>query len=196
MGRKALLARYTRYSCSALVVAFLNCVIVTIGTSAAAVPVVNVKLPGGIFQGEVSFQGTQRPVATFRGIPYAAPPTGDLRWRPPEHPKPWRPRILRSSHNPGCVQVKHDTPHGRIVGDEDCLVMSVFAPHPMNTSAKLPVLFWIHGGGYQVGSGSGVDSDGSYNVGNLDAPMIIVVINYRLNVFGFAASDVLRCVRE
>ena len=99
--------------------------------------------------------------------------------------------MLRSTTNPGCVQVKHDTPRGRAVGTEDCLVLSVFAPHPINASARLPILVWIHGGGFQVGSGSGDDTDGSYDVGNLAAPMIIVAINYRLNVFGFAARYIV-----
>ena len=66
--------------------------------------------------------------------------------------------------------------------------------YPVHCVFPLPlkVLLWIHGGGYAISSGTGNGTDGTYDVGNLDEPLIIVSINYRLNIFGFAASDSLR----
>jgi para-nitrobenzyl esterase len=122
----------------------------------------------------------------FRGIPYAAAPVGDLRWRPPLEPERWHGVRDATSFGAHCPQVA--TPFGTPSATEDCLFLNVFTP--LNTNAGrphlLPVMFWIHGGGLVVG-----ESDG-YDPSQLVAQDVVVVtINYRLGELGFLAHSAL-----
>ena len=91
----------------------------------------------------------------FRGIPYAASPEGDLRWKPPQLPAPYDGTFEASAFGAQCPQFG---PSG-IVGDEDCLFLNVWAP---KGAAGLPVMVWIHGGGHINGSGDGgISFDGN-----------------------------------
>ena len=114
-------------------------------------------------------------VDQFLGIPYAAPPVGDLRWKAPADAPSWS--GVRDAVRAGrqCVQSSG--------GDEDCLYLNVYRPFGTTRDQKLPVLIFIHGGGNQQGSGD------LYDPSNLVAQTgtIVVTINYRLNVFGFLA---------
>lgn len=135
----------------------------------------------------------------WRGIPYAEPPVGPLRWRAPRPPRPWsgtRPAVTAASP---CMQMPSvfggvesrdpDAP----VGSEDCLYLNVFAPRfaadavPRNGS-RLPVMVWIHGGGNVVGHA------GRYDGGALATRehVIVVTINYRLGPFGWFRHAALR----
>ena len=135
--------------------------------------------------------GPVRGVATgtmqeFRGIPYAAAPVGDLRWRPPQEHERWNGVRDATSFGPHCPQVA--TPYGTPSTSEDCLFLNVFTPVKTNEGRPhlLPVMFWIHGGGLVVG-----ESDG-YDPSNLVAEDIIVVtINYRLGELGFLSHSAL-----
>ncbi len=116
-------------------------------------------------------------VDRFLGIPYAAPPVGTGRWQPPAPAAAWT--GTRSATSPGsrCLQFGGDTGPGM---SEDCLYLNVYTPaHRKNR--PLPVLFWIHGGGFS--SGSGDTQDGSLIARTDD--VVVVTINYRLGVFGF-----------
>eukprot|EP01052_Picozoa_sp_SAG31_P023837 SAG31_NODE_1989_length_6721_cov_5.737391_8_plen_364_part_00 len=172
-----------------------------LGTPATATTQLVVEITGGAVSGQLldpaaggsSGPSAKRRVAQWLGVPYAAPPVGDLRWRPPRPPAAWRPAVRLPVWNEGCTQVKHAHPHAYTKGGEDCLYLNIFAPAFNGTAtARLPVMLWIHGGGYMVGSGTGNDTNGAYDVAHLQSPMVIVSINYRLNVFGFGASDALR----
>src|SRR5499425_1279890 len=135
--------------------------------------------------------GPVRGVATgtmqeFLGIPYAAAPVGDLRWRPPQEHARWNGVRNATSFGPHCPQVA--TPYGTPSTSEDCLVLNVFTPMKTNEGLPhlLPVMFWIHGGGLVVG-----ESDG-YDPSNLVAQNVIVVtINYRIGELGFLAHSAL-----
>jgi para-nitrobenzyl esterase len=122
----------------------------------------------------------------FRGIPYAAPPVGELRWKPPAPVGRWsEPRpAWRSGH--ACPQPTTDK---RFVRDsaEDCLTLDVTAP--VSPTEKLPVLVWIHGGAFFLGSGS----DGLYNRRRLAARTgaVVVTLNYRLGPLGFMSHPEL-----
>lgn len=123
-------------------------------------------------------------VLRYRGIPYAAPPVGDLRWRPPRPPVPWV--GTRSATTPGtrCAQqaAAPGVPHATAASDrEDCLTLDVTVPVGTTAGAGLPVLVWIHGGGFSAGAGSDVDPRRLARAG----PMVVVTINYRLGVLGF-----------
>ncbi len=147
---------------------------------AAGSAMAQVKTTGGIVSGTTTADGTIR---IFSGIPYAAPPVGDLRWRPP---RPVVPREgVRDATKPGpaCMQ-------GRMFGDisfdqksEDCLTLNIHAP-AATKAGRLPVMVWIHGGGFQAGGGAEPRHDGQAFARK---GVVLVTINYRLGVFGFLA---------
>ena len=138
-----------------------------------------VAVTGGRIQGTAATADPD--VVAFRGIPFAAPPVGELRWRPPAAVVPWDGVRDAGEAGPICVQGA-----GGPATSEDCLFLNVWAP--TETAEPLPVLYWIHGGGYTGGSGSTSIYDGA----RLAAEgAVVVTINYRLNVFGFLAHPAL-----
>ena len=134
-------------------------------------------------------------VTAFLGVPFAAPPTGDQRWQPPRPPQAWTGVRQADRFSASCQQTV--TPGGIgpwtseyvVSGDvsEDCLFLNVWT-RASSSSAKLPVLVWIHGGAFTSGSGSVPIYDGT----ELAAKGIVAVtINYRLGVYGFLAHPQL-----
>ena len=122
---------------------------------------------------------------TYLGIPYAKPPVGNLRWKPPEPPQPWSGTRECINFGPSCPQAPSDEQVGRT--SEDCLYLNVWTP-AKSTSDKLPVMVWIHGGAFAEGSGS----EPLYNGHNLSKQGVVVVtINYRLGPLGFLAYPAL-----
>ena len=127
-------------------------------------------------------------VVSFKGIPYAASTAGNNRWRPPQRKQPWKGVRQAKDYGDFCPQSKRETLWFELgKTSEDCLTLNVWTPK--NTSqSKLPVMVWIHGGGYLQGSG---------NIPRLNNPdfakqgVVLVTINYRLNVFGFFAHPTL-----
>ena len=107
-----------------------------------------VRVTGGQVQGVVSDE-KHRNCRGSRGIPFAAPPVGELRWRPPAAVVGWEGVRDASTSGAICPQWRGDS----AVGEEDCLSLNVWAPR--ETTEPLPVMVWIHGGGYRLGSGSG-----------------------------------------
>jgi para-nitrobenzyl esterase len=125
-------------------------------------------------------QGTRSAgVERFLAVPYAAPPVGALRWRPPAPPAPWRGIRAAETLPSRCPQLGGG-------GDEDCLYLNVFRP-ARPKRARLPVLFYIHGGSMKVGSA--IDNDPSRIAATTDT--IVVMINYRLGQLGFLAHPAL-----
>jgi para-nitrobenzyl esterase len=118
----------------------------------------------------------------FLGIPYAAPPTGELRWRPPVAPGRWQEPFDAVAFGNVCAQDTSCFPgFGYFSDTEDCLYLNVFAPQQCDAGARLPVMVWIPGGGLFIGGSN------DYNPSALviDGPVVFVSFNYRLNVFGF-----------
>jgi para-nitrobenzyl esterase len=126
-------------------------------------------------------------VQQFLGIPYAAPPVGDLRWRPPQPAASWTGVRQAKAFGPICAQV---TTLGVFAGpanaNEDCLTLNVFTPK-LGASAKAPVIVWIHGGGNVDGASSDYDASRLASLGNT----VVVTINYRLGLFGWLANPAL-----
>jgi para-nitrobenzyl esterase len=120
----------------------------------------------------------------FRGLPYAAPPTGDLRWRPPQPPASWRGIRDATQYAPSCPQKPSlFEPPG--LQSEDCLYLNVSTP-TLRRDAKRPVLVWIHGGGFTQ------DGARNYDGTKLAADgAVVVTINYRLGALGFLAHPAL-----
>ena len=123
-------------------------------------------------------------VNTFKGVPFAAPPVGQLRWRAPQPVVPWQGVKSANAYAPACAQTAQWVPDPK---SEDCLYLNVWAP-AQTQKQKLPVIVWIHGGGYYGGTGAQPGYDGA----NLARRGVIVVtINYRLGIFGFFAHPEL-----
>lgn len=130
--------------------------------------------------------GTERDgVHSFRGIPYAAPPVGDLRFRRPERPTAWEGLRDSAVFGPSVPQTRVAEPLGSVFAavappGDDCLNLNVWSPSP--GSDTLPVLVWVHGGGFQNGAGSDPIYDGSAFARD---GVVMVSMNYRLGVQGF-----------
>ena len=146
-----------------------------------------VKTDQGKVQGKTINDGKVR---AFLGLPYAAPPVGDLRWKAPEPAAKWKGTRDATKFGAHCAQ-------GRVFDDmvfqdsgpsEDCLFLNVYVPATATDKSKLPVMFWIHGGGYAGGASSEPRHNGDF------LPLkgvVLVTINYRLGVFGFLVTDEL-----
>lgn len=146
-------------------------------------PTAPIAVTGGRVVGE-----TDGDLAIFRGIPYAAPPVGDLRWRPPQPVEPWSGVRRATAFGPCCpqpVSILHHRMPGR--ADEDCLYLNVWTPR-LERRARLPVMVWIHGGGFTTGAGSMRFYEGSVLAGR---GVVVVTINYRLGPLGFFAHPLL-----
>jgi len=124
-------------------------------------------------------------VMSFLGIPYAAPPTGELRWKAPQAVKAWQGTRTATEFGPVCRQTA-DWVKGP--QSEDCLTLNVWAP-VKKTAKPYPVLVWIHGGALTSGHGSEWGPEGGRSV--VQKGVILVSINYRLGVFGFFAHPEL-----
>lgn len=125
----------------------------------------------------------------FKGIPYAEPPVGDLRWRAPRDVKYLDAIIDATEFKNECVQPKDNSSifnRNLSTGDEDCLYLNIYVPKNQNSlnKNKFPVMYWIHGGSNIWGAGS------DYDFSNLatSQQVIVVTINYRLGLFGWFAS--------
>ena len=125
-------------------------------------------------------------IASFKNIPYAAPPVGPLRWKPPQLAAAWAGERDATAYGPLCMQVlSKDNGVGPGPASEDCLSLNVFSP---DLKGKAPVMVWIHGGGFVNGSGTAALYDGSALARD---GVVVVTINYRLGRFGFFAHPAL-----
>ena len=141
------------------------------------------KVETGALQGTIEYN-----MSVFKGIPYAAPPVGDLRWRPPQPALPWSGVRDASQFGESCPQpyVKNLSTGLALPGNEDCLKLNVFAPK--NPGKDLPVMVWIHGGGLLVDGAK----DAQFTPINLvKNGAIVVTFDYRLGSLGFFASKEL-----
>lgn len=126
---------------------------------------------------------------TFSGVPYAAPPTGPLRWASPEPPPRWR--GVRDATQPSdvCPQQDGVDDNGNpiVIGDEDCLYLNVTVPRDRSRRERLPVVVWIYGGNFTSGAGS--QYDGARLA--VEGDVMVVTVNYRLDALGFLSSPSL-----
>jgi para-nitrobenzyl esterase len=157
---------------------------VVAGLSMAGGASAQVKTTGGMVQGSTTADGQIR---IFKTLPYAAPPVGELRWQAPRPAIPWQGVRDATTFGPRCLQ-------GQIFGDivfkelsEDCLTLNIWTPAKAATD-RLPVMVWIHGGGFQAGAGAENRHDGEAFARK---NVVLVTINYRLGVFGFLSHPEL-----
>ncbi len=208
-------ARSDRFGAASRVSKLLWCslaalaVAMGVGTGALSQTQPVVRVESGDLQGVV-----EDGVASFKGIPFAAPPVGELRWRPPQPPAKWtgvRPAVEFGAN---CMQGRFGPPPtaGARAGapaaqaappapapapaatpaaqgpSEDCLFLNVWRPADAAPGAKLPVMVWIHGGGFTGGSGASPNTSGDQFA---KQGVVLVSINYRLGRFGFFAFPAL-----
>lgn len=132
----------------------------------------------------------QEGIDVFRGIPYAAPPVGELRWRPPQPVKKWE--GVRDAVNFGtnCAQAGWQPKPGGIAdgSSEDCLYLNIWRPAGATADKKLPVMVWIHGGAFVFGSSA---SPESFGAAFARQGVLLVTFNYRLGRLGFFAFPAL-----
>jgi para-nitrobenzyl esterase len=161
-------------------------------TASDALPPVRVE------QGLLSGASGQRSVVRmYLGIPFAAPPVGELRWKPPQPPAPWRGDRAAGEFSNACWQTPYP-PSAAIYQaklpplSEDCLYLNIWTPAHSVTDA-LPVMVWIHGGGFTRGSANLAAYNGEVLARK---GAVVVAINYRLGVFGFLAHPALTAESE
>lgn len=149
-----------------------------------------VKVEGGLVEGVI-----ENGVEVFKGIPFAAPPVGNLRWKAPQPVQPWRGILMcdkfakaplqkdQARHPKGWKNIEEMNP----ATSEDCLYLNIWTPEKRG-SEKLPVMIWIYGGGFHVGA-----TDGPVYRGDVyaDKGVVMVSIPYRLGVFGYLAHPEL-----
>lgn len=157
---------------------------ITVAQRSAKTTAPVVKTVNGLVEGTVEQSG----VSSFKGIPFAAPPVGDLRWKEPQPVKNWEGKLDAKQFGPNGMQTK-------VFGDmcfrtkgmsEDCLYLNVWTPSV--TKKGLPVLVYFYGGGFVAGDGSEARYDGESMAAK---GIVAVTLNYRLGVFGFMAHPEL-----
>lgn len=139
--------------------------------------------PSGLLAGDTATNG----LSIFRGVPYAAAPTGANRWREPQALPVWAGVRPALQFAPRCVQRGFAVAAEQALTSEDCLYLNIWTP-AQDGAAKLPVMVWIHGGGFSGGSGG----DTQYDAAALARKgAVVVTLNYRLGAFGFFTHPAL-----
>jgi para-nitrobenzyl esterase len=160
---------------------------VLLGGSAVLAQLPNeIRTQSGAVRGSASADAK---VHTFLGIPFAAPPVGNLRWQPPQPVAAWSGVREAKTFGARCMQapIYSDMVFRDSGSSEDCLYLNVWTP-ATSASAKLPVMVWIYGGGFQAGAASEPRQDGSRLA---EKGVVVVSMNYRLGIFGFFAHPEL-----
>ncbi|KAF2898717.1 hypothetical protein ILUMI_07462 [Ignelater luminosus] len=148
-------------------------------------PIVNTE--EGRLCGRICYDYTGGQYFSFQGIPYARPPIGKLRFKAPQPPEPWT--GIRDATTEGNVCYhRSEFKHRGHIGSDDCLFLNVYTPElPIKNGTELkPVMFWIHGGAYQYGSGN-TDMYGPDYL--ISEDVVIVTINYRFGLLGFLSLE-------
>lgn len=158
-----------RVTCTSAITCFL--LLPYIQVSGQEGPVV--KTPRGYIRGI-----EEKGIFAFKGVPYAAAPTGDLRFKAPVPVHPWKDTLSCTQFGPVAAQYAGDTK--TVKGEENCLQLNIYTPS-LKPAKSLPILVWVHGGGMTGGSGIGQNG---HSFSHNDS-IITITINYRLGVFGF-----------
>ena len=172
-------------------ITLLAAVVLVLAACAEKNPVLTIE--GGLVQGvQTEIPG----VTVYKGIPFAAPPVGELRWKEPQPVVPWDGVLVADTFGHPAKQNPHTpggyTPEFFFDGDpefsEDCLYLNIWTPAAGKPGKKLPVTLWIHGGAYVAGWGSEPEMDGEEWARHGG---VLVTFNYRLGIFGFLTHPAL-----
>lgn len=181
--------------CTRLFSAFLGCLSTLAFAQATHAQIVETPIPGdpiAIDSGKVAGKKLASGVRAYFGVPFAAAPTGDLRWREPQPVTSWKGTFNADRFAPECIQIlrPHNINHyfGEEATSEDCLYLNLWAPEGASAGANLPVVMWIYGGGLSIGSASMANYSGE----NLAKKGVVYVsVGYRVGAFGFMAHPEL-----
>ena len=122
----------------------------------------------------------------WRGVPFAKPPVGELRWRAPRLPEPWSGTLEATAYGEPCPQLDFSSDPK---GSEDCLTLNIYAPEDLRPDeGPLPTMLFIHGGGNTIGDATVYDASRLAR----ENRVVVVVVQYRLGVFGWFAHPALR----
>lgn len=170
-----------RVAAGAAVALSCFCALPPVADASQPPPGPRIELPQGTIEGTRAQIGSTQ-LQVFRGVPYAAAPIGDFRWREPQPLARWADVRGATDFGPRCMQLtSYPTAFRSQRMSEDCLYLNVWTP-ARDGNEKLPVLVYFHGGGFDAGDGS----EGRYDGARLAARGIVsVTVNYRLGVFGF-----------
>jgi para-nitrobenzyl esterase len=183
-----------KFSCLLLVLiifTFISCKSIDLKSNSN--PVLSVE--GGKIVGVVT---PTKGIIAYKGIPFAAPPVGNLRWREPQPVVQWKGVKVADKYGAAASQTTWDPnsfygrewrASGSVPFKEDCLYLNVWTPAAGQTGKKLPVAMWIHGGGYREGFGFEPEMDGGEDWASRG--VILVSVTYRLGVFGFFTHPLL-----
>jgi para-nitrobenzyl esterase len=179
-----MLSRSLRHGLTRSVISSITALLLI--SAALAQPPKPIKVDGGLLQGTV-----EDGLTIYRGIPYAAPPVGELRWRPPQPAPKWQGTRVADQYGRACIQTnaaitKLPAP------SEDCLYLNVWTP-AKSVNEKVPVMVWIHGGGFVAGTPAERTYDGAWLAKN---GVLVVSIGYRLGVMGFLSHPELSAESE
>ncbi|XP_078520229.1 fatty acyl-CoA hydrolase precursor, medium chain-like [Lissotriton helveticus] len=168
--------------------------LVTSDPQGSSAPNPRVQIKQGWLEGlRLTVKGTNRTVSGFLGVPFAKPPVGSRRFAQPEPPEPWTGVRNATSNPPMCPQMRTED---RMIEDlfktripaapvsEDCLYLNLYTPSHASRTSRLPVMLWIHGGGFKIGSASSFD--GSVIAAYED--VVLVTLQYRLGALGFLST--------
>ena len=173
------------------------CLLLGLATAMAPAKADPIKTSGGLVSGVAVSDGAAR---TYKGIPFAKPPVGDLRWRAPQPAEPWTGTLVADKFGPSCMQPDPTPGHSLFTRifytpikptSEDCLYLNVWTA--ASAGEKRPVMVWIPGGGFRGGSSSVEIYDGAQLA---KKGVVLVSINYRLWKFGFLALPELSAESE
>ena len=151
-----------------------------------------VEVEGGLLKGIL-----KNGVTVYKGIPFAAPPVNNLRWKPPQAVIPWEGVLSADSFAPACPQIVYPNTasmNNDNIKDmsEDCLYLNIWTA-AKSIDEKLPVMVWIHGGGFALGASCVLNYNG---LKLAEKGVVVVSIAYRLGVFGFMANPQLSAESE
>ncbi|KAF6202583.1 hypothetical protein GE061_002981 [Apolygus lucorum] len=146
-----------------------------------------VETPNGILDGYNLISRAGRPYYAFSGVPYGQPPVGPLRFKDPLPARPWN-GVRQAKENIKCVEFQFLLPYESMRfadGQEDCLALSIYT-HDLHPKVKKPVLFYIHGGSFELRVPPGSWQNPTYF---MDHDIVVVLVSYRLSVLGFLSFE-------
>ncbi|CAG9857131.1 unnamed protein product [Phyllotreta striolata] len=144
-------------------------------------------IPNGVIQGRVEYSLRGYSFNSFQQIPYAQPPIGPLRFQPPLPAKKWKGILNATVNDKVCYQMNNllQLPPNNPFESEDCLYLNVYTPAGTKLGDKLPVMVYIHGGGFEVGTGNFIYLGPHYW---MEHGVVVITLNYRLGPFGFLST--------
>ncbi len=174
--------RFRRFWLVALALVVLTVCVSVTHPAAREITSEVVKIKSGLIKGKI-----ENGVRVFLGIPYAAPPVGDLRWKPPVAPAAWKEVRETTKFSRACPQLGQTLMRGIGEQGEDCLSLNVWTA-AKDALTHLPVMVWIYGGGFYAGSTAQPEYDGAALA---TKGVVLVTVNYRVSVLGFLAHPAL-----